>query len=86
MIKAILLLLAVAIASSFLIAADTCPHDVEVTCIDDINKGRNWIYLAYPVCDKAAKEKGKDLPADLECMKYFTSIEKDCWPCICLVA
>lgn len=37
---------------------DECPHDLEVRCIDDINK-------AYPVCDKAAKEKGKDFPADL---------------------
>ena len=48
-------------------------------CIDDINK-------AYPVCEKAAHEKGKDINADLECMKYFTSVEKDCWECICLIA
>lgn len=56
-----------------------CPHDLEILCIDDINK-------AYPVCEKAAQEKGKDLPADLECMKYFTKMDKDCWPCICWIA
>ena len=58
---------------------EECPHDVEVLCIDDINK-------AYPICEKAAQEKGKDLPADLECMKYFAQVDKDCWPCICLIA
>ena len=49
-----------AVASSFeaYTANDLCPHDVEVLCIDDINK-------AYPICEKAAEEKGKDLPADL---------------------
>lgn len=44
-----------------------CPHDLEVRCIDDINK-------AYPVCEKAAQDKGKDLPADIECMKYLASV------------
>jgi hypothetical protein len=47
--------------------ADTCTHDAEVRCIDDINK-------AYAICDKAAKEKAKDLPADLECIKYLTTV------------
>ena len=55
-----------------------CPHDLEVRCIDDINK-------AFPICEKAAKEKGADIPVDLECLKYFVSMEKDCWPCICWV-
>jgi hypothetical protein len=45
----------------------TCTHDLEVKCMDDINK-------AFPVCEKAAQEKGKDLPADLECMKYMTNV------------
>ena len=62
-----------------LAVAHDCPHDLEVLCIDDINK-------AYPICEKSAQEKGKDIPADIECLKYFTSMEKDCWPCICLVA
>ncbi len=62
-----------------LAATHECPHDLEVLCIDDINK-------AYPKCKKASEEKGKDLPADLECMKYMVSVEKDCWPCICWVA
>ena len=69
---ALLALLAVAFAAE-------CPHDLEVRCIDDINK-------AYPVCEKAAREKGADVPADLDCLKYFVSMEKDCWPCICWVA
>lgn len=43
-------------------------------------------YAAYPICDQAAKEKGKDVPVDLECMKYIGTIDKDCWPCICAVA
>jgi hypothetical protein len=38
------------------VAAEQCPHDLEVRCIDDINK-------AYPVCEKAAHEKGKRLPS-----------------------
>ncbi len=62
-----------------LAVANECPHDLEVKCIDDINK-------AYPICQKAAQEKGKDVPADLNCMKYLSSVEKDCWPCICWVA
>ena len=62
-----------------LAAANECPQDLEVKCIDDINK-------AYPICQKAAQEKGKDLPADLNCMKYLSTVEKDCWPCICWVA
>jgi hypothetical protein len=39
MIKAILLFLAVAVASSFLLQNEHCSHDQEVLCIDDINKG-----------------------------------------------
>jgi hypothetical protein len=38
--------------------ASECTHDLEVLCIDDINKG-------FPICEKAAKEKGKDVPVDL---------------------
>ena len=56
-----------------------CPHDLEVRCIDDINK-------AEPVCEKAAREKGADVPMDLDCFKYFAKMEQDCWPCICFIA
>lgn len=31
-----------------LVSAYDCPHDLEVLCIDDINK-------VYPVCKKAAE-------------------------------
>ena len=59
--------------------ADQCPQDLEVKCMDDINQ-------SYKVCEKAAEQKGKDFPADLECMKYLATVEKDCWPCICFIA
>ena len=48
--------------------ADQCPHDLQVKCQDDINK-------AFPICQKAAKEKGADVPADIECMKYLIQSE-----------
>lgn len=48
--------------------AEECTHNLEVMCIDDINK-------AYPVCEKAAQEKGRDVHADLECMKFFTKMD-----------
>ena len=73
----ILALAAIVLSSSFEKAE--CPHDLEVLCIDDINK-------AFPVCQKAAHDKGADVPADLNCMKYFASMGSDCWPCICWVA
>ena len=50
----ILALAAIVLSSSFEKAE--CPHDLEVLCIDDINK-------AFPVCQKAAHEKGADVPA-----------------------
>ena len=56
---------------------DQCSDDLKVSCSDDITKG-------YTVCDKAAKIGGG--PADLDCIKYMTPLEKDCWPCICLIA
>lgn len=31
------------VTAAFSVQADECPHDVEVRCIDDINK-------AYPIC------------------------------------
>ena len=75
----LLLLVLITLACSFKFSDYECPHDKEVVCIDDINK-------AEPVCEKAAREKGADVPMDLECFKYFVSMEKDCWPCICWVA
>ena len=77
-IKMKLLLLVLALFAFVAMTAD-CPHDLEVRCIDDINK-------AYPICEKAAHEKGADVPADLDCLKYFVQMDKDCWPCICWIA
>jgi hypothetical protein len=78
--KIVLVLLALlAVALSFKVGAYDCPHNIEVQCIDDINK-------AFPVCEKAAREKGSDIPVDLDCMKYFAQMGEDCWPCICWIA
>ena len=62
-----------------LVMADKCPQDREVSCIVDVNH-------ALDLCDKAAKEKGKDQTADINCVKYMAAVEKDCWPCICQIA
>lgn len=56
-----------------------CPLEREIKCVDDLR-------AAYPYCEKAAAAKGKDMNADLQCMKYFYSVEQDCWPCICFIA
>ena len=37
-------------------------------------------------CDDAAKKKGQDEQADINCVKYFTAMRKECWPCICEIA
>jgi hypothetical protein len=77
--KVLLFLLALlAVTMSFSLSAYDCPHDLEVHCIDDINK-------AYPICEKAAREKGADVPVDLDCLKYFATMGEDCWPCICWI-
>lgn len=47
--------------------ANTCTPDAQVRCLDDINK-------SYVICDKAAKERGKDFNADLQCMKYLNTM------------
>lgn len=62
-----------------LVLADNCPQNKEVACISDVNH-------ALDLCDKAAKEKGKDQTADINCIKYMVSVEQDCWPCICQIA
>ena len=44
------------------------------------------INLALAVCDKAAKEKGKDQEADINCIKYAAAMRQDCWDCVCQIA
>lgn len=58
---------------------EQCTETLQVECIDDIR-------AAFPICKKAAEEKGKDTAADLACMKYFNKMKPECWPCICFVA
>ena len=50
------LLVALLLLFSLAVADEVCPHDLEVRCIDDINK-------AYPVCTKSRVYPPK--PADL---------------------
>lgn len=59
--------------------SDVCPSDKERECITDVNH-------AFDLCDKAAREKGKDQSVDIECIKYLYAINQDCWPCICQIA
>lgn len=59
--------------------ADLCPHDKQVVCETDVQK-------AYKACYEAAKEKGQDQEADISCIKYFSTMEHECWPCVCQIA
>lgn len=68
----------VGLATSFSLGGD-CTEDLQVKCVDDVK-------VAYPPCKKAAQSGGTDMVSVLTCMKYFTAMEKDCWPCVCAVA
>lgn len=43
MYKLLCLLVLAFIATSFTLQDDHCPHDQEVLCIDDINKGKSFL-------------------------------------------
>lgn len=58
---------------------DKCTEDKQVACIDDFR-------AAYPVCMKAAQSGGSDVVADIACIKYYSKVQADCWPCICMIA
>lgn len=60
-------------------AADNCTEAMQIACVDDFR-------AAYPACKKAAEEGGSDTIADLVCLKYFTKMQPECWPCICWFA
>ncbi len=81
--KILLLLLAVLV---ILKASDICPPDLEKSCVEEVNTGTYATNIAYQSCDEAAKEKGKDTSADIDCLKYFSDMRKGCWPCICQIA
>lgn len=61
------------------LSADQCAVDREQKCVDDFK-------VALPYCEKAAKGQGSDFIADINCLKYFHTMETDCWPCICYLA
>lgn len=74
------IVLAVIAAFATLAAADdSCPESKQITCVDEVRE-------AYEPCKKAAESGGSDLPATLKCLKYYSKMRTDCWPCICLVA
>ena len=57
-------------------SAQQCTESMQIACVDDFR-------AAYPVCKKAAEAGGADPVADMACMKYFTKMQPECWPCIC---
>ena len=69
----------VGVLSMLALSADDCPVDRETKCVDDFKD-------AFPYCKKAAEAAGKDFDADINCVKYFATMEQDCWPCICYMA
>lgn len=70
---------AVAALFALVAADDTCPESKQIACVDDVR-------AAYPVCQKAAQSGGSDMIADIACMKYYSKMQGDCWPCICMIA
>jgi hypothetical protein len=50
-------------------AANDCPLDRETKCTDDFRQ-------ALPYCKKAAEGSGKDITADINCLKYFHTTEQ----------
>jgi hypothetical protein len=58
---------------------DQCPETKQILCVDDVR-------TAYPICQKAAESKGSDTVADLTCLKYYSKMRGECWPCICMIA
>jgi hypothetical protein len=76
--KAVFVLALLAVLA-FIAAANECTEAMQIACADDFR-------LAYPVCKKSAESGGKDIPAELACMKYFNKMKPECWPCICNLA
>lgn len=76
--KAILVAALLALLVCF-VAADQCTESKQIACVDDFRE-------AYPVCKKAAEAGGSDTAADMACMKYFSKMQPECWPCICWFA
>jgi len=71
--------LAFAALVGLVVTNDTCTEPMQIACVDDFR-------AAYPVCEKAAQSQGKDLPAELACLKYYNKMKGECWPCICFIA
>ena len=61
------------------VAQGDCPETKQVKCVDDVR-------AAYDPCKKAAQSGGANLPATIQCMKYYQKANADCWPCICDIA
>lgn len=78
-----ILLLALLVAGAI---SQTCNNTLITKCETEVQKGTHFLIQAFQYCDQAAKEKGKDQTADLNCLKWALTVEKDCWPCVCVIA
>lgn len=63
-----------------------CPSTLFAKCENEVTRGNFSLNLAYQYCEQAAKEKGQDQAADINCMKWVLTVQKDCWPCVCEIA
>ena len=71
--------LAIIAATLSYVYSQACTEPLEVQCADSI-------VASIQPCEEAAKEKGSDANADLECIKHAANVKIICWPCICKVA
>ena len=63
----------------YVMGEEKCTTDHEQKCYDSF-------ITAIPYCKKAEESHGKDYDADINCLKYFYSVDQECWPCICQIA
>ncbi len=55
-------------------AQSLCPATLINKCETEIQKGTDFSYQAFQYCDQAAKEKGQDQTADLNCLKWALTV------------
>lgn len=55
---------------------DECTQAMVVDCASNIES-------TVKTCSKAYAGKGKDIQADLACIKDLMADRKNCWPCVC---
>ena len=73
------LALVLSVLTVCVLGEDKCTTEHEQKCYDSF-------MTAIPYCKKAEESHGRDYDADLNCLKYFYSIDQECVPCICQIA